>query len=322
MAGLRLARPEAGHGKLGRMENADKIWMDGELVAWDEAQVHFLTHALHYGTAVFEGIRAYETPDGTAIFRLRDHIERLARSAAAYRIPWHLDVDTVMEACRQVMRVNDLESGYIRPLVFYGLGAIGLNPAAGEVRTGIAAWRWGKYLGEEGVLNGIRVRVSSWRRISAESFIPTAKGSGQYLNSVLAKQEAVQTGYDEALMLNSDGNVSEGSGENLFLVRDGRVHTPPVASGILDGITRASVLALLESDGITVHETTLTRGDLYAADELFFTGTAAEVTPIREVDDRTVGAGKPGPITRKAQEMYADAVSGKLDARRSWLDFI
>jgi len=304
------------------MENADKIWMDGELVDWDDAQLHFLTHAIHYGTAVFEGIRAYETPDGTAIFRLREHIERLARSAAAYRIPWALDVDDVTEACRQVLRVNELESGYIRPLVFYGLGAIGLNPAAAEVRTGIAAWRWGKYLGEEGVQNGIRVRVSSWRRISAESFVPTAKGSGQYLNSVLAKQEAVVTGYDEALMLNSDGNVSEGSGENIFLVRNGLVHTPPVASGILDGITRASVIALLDAEGIEVRETSLTRGDLYAADELFFTGTAAEVTPIREVDDRPVGTGKPGSVTRKAQELYADAVSGKLDAWRSWLDFI
>jgi len=305
-----------------RMENAAKIWMDGEFVEWDEAQVHFLTHALHYGTAVFEGIRAYETPDGTAIFRLRDHIERLARSAAAYRIPWDLSVHDVMEACRQLLRVNDLEAGYIRPLVFYGLGAIGLNPAAGEVRTGIAAWRWGKYLGEEGVRNGIRVRISSWRRISAESFIPTAKGSGQYLNSVLAKQEAVATGYDEAIMLNSDGAVSEGSGENIFVVRSGRVFTPPVASGILDGITRATVVDLLAAEGIEVHEAVLTRGDLYAADETFFTGTAAEVTPVREVDDRAVGSGRPGPITRKAQELYSDAVSGKLDAYRAWLDFI
>ncbi len=304
------------------MENAAKIWMDGELVDWDDATLPFLTHALHYGTAVFEGIRAYETPDGTAIFRLREHIERLARSAASYRIPWDRDVEEVMEACRQVLRVNDLEAGYIRPLVFYGLGAIGLNPAAAEVRTGIAAWRWGKYLGEDGVLNGIRVRVSSWRRISAESFVPTAKGSGQYLNSVLAKQEAVATGYDEAIMLNSGGAVSEGSGENIFLVRDGRVFTPPIASGILDGITRASIVELLATDGIEVREAGLTRGDLYAADELFFTGTAAEVTPVREVDDRPVGTGSPGPVTRRAQELYADAVSAKLDAYRHWLDFI
>lgn len=304
------------------MEKATTIWMDGELVPWDDAQVHFLTHALHYGTAVFEGIRAYQTPEGTAIFRLRDHIERLHRSASAYRIPLEHDVGTLIDACVEVVRSNELESGYIRPLVFYGLGSIGLNPAAAEVRTGIAAWRWGAYLGEEGIENGIRVRVSSWRRISGQSFVPVAKGSGQYLNSVLAKQEAVSSGYDEALMLNVDGNVSEGSGENLFLVRDGVVHTPPVSTGILDGITRASVMALLTAEGVEVNQTVLTRGDLYAADELFFTGTAAEVTPVREVDDRPIGTGRPGPVTRKAQSLYSDAVSGKLDRWRSWLDFI
>lgn len=304
------------------MEKATTIWMDGEMIPWDDAQVHFLSNALHYGTAVFEGIRAYETPDGTAIFRLREHIDRLRRSANAYRIPWNHEVEDLMEVCREVMRVNELESGYIRPLIFYGLGAIGLDPAPAEVRTGIAAWRWGTYLGEEGVQNGIRVRISSWRRISAQSFVPVAKGSGQYLNSVLAKQEAVTTGYDEALMLSTEGNISEGSGENLFLVRDGEVFTPPVSAGILDGITRASVIALLGSEGIEVREHHITRGDLYAADELFLTGTAAEVTPIREVDDRTVGTGRPGPITRRAQSLYSDAVSGKLEAWRDWLDFI
>jgi branched-chain amino acid aminotransferase len=304
------------------MENATTIWMDGELVPWEDARVHFLSHALHYGTAVFEGIRAYETPDGTAIFRLRDHVERLRRSAAAYSIPWQHAVDEVMEACRDVVRANGLEAGYIRPLVFYGLGAIGLNPGAAEVRTGIAAWRWGAYLGEEGIQNGIRVRISSWRRVSGQSFIPLAKGSGQYLNSVLAKQEAVATGYDEALMLNADGNVSEGSGENIFLVRDGVVHTPPIAAGILDGITRASVIELLADEGVEIRQTNLTRGDLYAADELFLTGTAAEVTPIREVDDRPIGPGRPGPVTRQAQALYGDAVSGKLEKRRHWLDFV
>lgn len=304
------------------MDKATTIWMDGEMVPWDDAQVHFLTHALHYGTAVFEGIRAYQTPDGTAIFRLREHIERLRRSAQAYAIPWSHDVEELMEACRQVMRANRLETGYIRPLVYYGVGAIGLNPAAAEVKTGIAAWEWGAYLGEEGIQNGIRVRISSWRRISGQSFVPIAKGSGQYLNSVLAKQEAVATGYDEALMLNVDGNVAEGSGENLFLIRDGIVYTPPVSTGILDGITRASVIALLEAEGVDVREAGLTRGDLYAADELFLTGTAAEVTPIREVDDRPIGTGKPGPLTRQAQSLYADAVTGKVEARGGWLDFI
>ncbi|MGA7271470.1 MAG: branched-chain amino acid transaminase [Acidimicrobiia bacterium] len=304
------------------MENARTIWMDGEFVDWDDARVHFLTHALHYGSAVFEGIRAYDTPEGTAIFRLEDHIRRLARSANAYRIPWNLEVSEVMEICRQILRLNQLESGYIRPLVFYGLGSIGLNPAAAEVRTGIAAWRWGAYLGEEGIQNGIRVRISTWRRISPESFVPAAKGSGQYLNSIQAKQEAITTGYDEALMMNSGGDISEGSGENIFLVRDDIVHTPPISSGILDGITRASVMDLLRSEGLRVVETTLTRGDLYGADELFLTGTAAEVTPIREVDDRPIGTGRPGPITRRAQQLYADAVSGKLDEWRHWLDYI
>lgn len=304
------------------MDKATTIWMDGELVPWDEAQIHFLSHALHYGTAVFEGIRAYETPEGTAIFRLREHIERLQRSAVAYNIPLGYDVETLLEACRRVVGENGLESAYIRPLVFYGLGAIGLDPAAAEVRTGIAAWRWGTYLGEDGVENGIRVRISSWRRISGQSFIPLAKGSGQYLNSVMAKQEAVATGYDEALMLNADGNISEGSGENIFVVKDGVVHTPPVAAGILDGITRASVIDLLRAEGLEIRETVITRGDLYAADELFLTGTAAEVTPIREVDDRPIGSGKPGPVTRQAQSLYRDAVSGKLEARRSWLDLV
>lgn len=293
------------------MENAATIWMDGELVDWDDARVHFLTHALHYGTAVFEGIRAYETPEGTAVFRLRDHIERLRRSAAAYRIPWDRDVEEIIEACREVLRVNDLEAGYVRPLIYYGLGSIGLNPAAARVHTGIAAWRWGAYLGDEGIQNGIRVRVSSWRRISAQSFIPVAKGSGQYLNSVLAKQEAVATGYDEALMLNVDGNVSEGSGENLFLVRDGLVHTPPVSSGILDGITRASVMELLSGDGIEIRESTLTRGDLYAADELFFTGTAAEVTPVGQIEDLHF---KVGPVTRALMEDFEKLVRAPVAA--------
>lgn len=304
------------------MEKATTIWMDGEMVPSEEAQVHFLTHALHYGTAVFEGIRAYRTPDGTAIFRLREHIERLARSARAYGITWQHQVDEVMEACRAVIRANGLEAGYIRPLIFRSLGALGINPAAAEVRTGIAAWEWGAYLSDEGVRNGIRVRISTWRRISGQSFIPAAKGSGQYLNSVLAKQEAVATGYDEALMLNGDGNISEGTGENLFLARDGVLFTPPLSAGILDGITRASVMDLLRAEGVEIRETDLTRGDLYAADELFLTGTAAEVTPIREVDDRLVGPGQPGPLTRQAQELYADAVTGKDGSQRDWLDYL
>jgi branched-chain amino acid aminotransferase len=304
------------------MDSGKYIWMDGEMVDWDSATVHVLSHALHYGTGVFEGIRAYETPDGTAVFRLREHIERLHRSAKAYGLHLAHPVDDLIEACRQIIAVNELEAGYIRPLSFYELGTIGLNPGNARVRTIIAAWRWGAYLGEEGLARGIRVRVSSWRRIHQSSFVPVAKGTGQYLNSVLAKQEAVATGYDEAVLLNMEGNISEGSGENLFLVRDGELVTPPVASGILDGITRASVMRLLADEGVPVREATLTRGDLYAADELFFTGTAAEVTPIREVDDRPVGSGEPGPLTRRAQDLFAQAVAGKLSAYRSWLTFV
>ncbi|HKX74256.1 MAG TPA: branched-chain amino acid transaminase [Acidimicrobiia bacterium] len=304
------------------MDSAKLIWMDGELVGFEDATVHVLSNALHYGTGVFEGIRAYETPDGTAIFRLREHIERLFRSCRAYGIPLQRSVDELIEVCRQIVSVNELESGYIRPLVYYELGSMGLNPANSRVRVMVAAWRWGTYLGDEGVARGIRVRISSWRRIHQSSFIPVAKGTGQYLNSVLAKQEAVATGYDEALLLNMDGNVSEGSGENLFLVRDAQVFTPPVSAGILDGITRASVIELLGSEGVEVKEANLTRGDLYNADELFLTGTAAEVTPIREVDDRSIGTGGPGPVTRRAQDLFAQAVTGKLSEYRHWLTFV
>jgi branched-chain amino acid aminotransferase len=304
------------------MDSAKLIWMDGELVAFDDAKVHVLSNALHYGTGVFEGIRAYETPDGTAIFRLREHIERLHRSCRAYGIPIERSVAELEEVCREIITVNELESGYIRPLVYYELGSMGLNPASARVRVMVAAWRWGTYLGDEGVARGIRVRISSWRRIHQSSFIPVAKGTGQYLNSVLAKQEALASGYDEALLLNMEGNVSEGSGENIFLVRDGSAFTPPVSAGILDGITRASVIELLRSEGIGVSEYNLTRGDLYNADELFLTGTAAEVTPIRQVDDRTVGPGEPGPVTRRAQELFSQAVTGKLTEYRHWLTFV
>lgn len=304
------------------MEPSMYIWMDGELVPWDEANVHVLSNALHYGTGVFEGIRAYETDDGTAIFRLTEHLERLHRSARVYRVPLEWSVEDLAEACRAVMRENELEAGYIRPLVYYGLGAIGLNPTGATSHTAIAAWRWGAYLGEEGVLNGIRVGVSSWRRISPAAFVPVAKGCGQYLNSVMAKMEALSNGYDEALLLNADGNISEGSGENVFLVRDGVVLTPPISSGILDGITRHTVMTLLSRDGIEIREATLTRGDLFNADEVFFTGTAAEVTPVREIDARPIGAGRPGPVTRRAQELFETLTSGGNPDLGHWLEYV
>ena len=304
------------------MEPSLYIWMDGKLVSWDDATVHVLSNTLHYGTGVFEGIRAYETNDGTAVFRLTEHIERLHRSARIYRVPLEWSVEELVDACRTVMRENGLESGYIRPLAYYGLGAIGLNPTGATAHTAIAAWRWGAYLGEEGVLNGIRVGVSSWRRISPAAFVPVAKGCGQYLNSVMAKMEAISNGYDEALLLNADGNISEGSGENVFVVRDGVVFTPPISSGILDGITRHTVMTLFARDRIDIREATLTRGDLLNADEVFFTGTAAEVTPVREIDRRPIGSGRPGPITRRAQELFQRLVSGGDPELSHWLEYV
>ena len=304
------------------MEPTKFIWMDGELVPWDNAQVHVLSHALHYGTGVFEGLRAYETEDGPAIFRLDEHMVRMVNSAKAYGIPLRWSADDLSKAAKEVFAANELRSGYIRPLVFYGTGSMGLNPAGAEVRTIIATWEWGAYLGEEGLANGIRVAVSSWRRIDHSMLIPNAKGTGGYLNSILAKEEAVRAGYDEALMLNFKGYIAEGSGENLFVVREGAVVTPPSTSGSLDGITRGSVMTLLEDDGHAVREADLTRSDLYYADEAFFTGTAAEVTPIREVDGRPVGDGTPGPVTRRAQELFMGAATGKLDRYRHWLDHI
>ncbi len=304
------------------MDSSRFVWMDGEVVPWEEATVHVLTHALHYGTGVFEGIRAYETPDGTAVFRHREHMERLHNSARAYGLDLQWTVDELMDAARLVVRKNELESAYIRPIVYLGTGSLGLNPTGIPTRTSIAAWRWGAYLGEEGLLRGIRVRVSSWRRLDHQAFVPNAKGTGGYVNSVLAKREAVRDGYDEAILLNMRGFVAEGSGENLFLVRNGLVKTPPVSSGILDGITRATVMEVLRDDGYDVREMELTRSDLYNADELFFSGTAAEVTPIRELDGRAVGAGEPGPVSKRAQQLFKETVTGELEQYRHWLDFV
>jgi branched-chain amino acid aminotransferase len=303
------------------MEATEYIWMDGELVPWADAKVHVLTHGLHYGTGVFEGIRAYETDKGAAVFRLTDHIDRLERSAKAIGLPLDYSVGELVEVSKEVLRVNGLVSGYIRPIVFFGTGAMGLNPAGANVQVVIAAWEWGAYLGEEGLKNGIRVAVSSWRRIGHDAFMPNAKVTGGYVNSVLAKTAAVRAGYDEAILLNSEGVVAEGSGENLFVVRDGMVYTPPTSAGALDGITQASVRTLLIDAGYEVRDATITRTDLYYADELFFTGTAAEVTPVREVDDRAVGTGKPGPITRFAQEAFMDTVTGHNERHADWLEY-
>lgn len=312
----------AGAYSLAAMETASHIWRDGDLIPWDEAKVHFLSHALQYGTGVFEGIRAYDTPEGTAVFRLHEHMLRLDASARAYCIPMKYTVDEWDEACLHLLRETDLDSAYIRPQVFYGGGSIGINPAKNEVVSMMAAFPWGAYLGDDAAEKGIDTMVSSWRRISHASLIPTAKGSGGYLNSVLAKQEALAAGYDEAIMLNDSGSVSEGSGMNLFIVSQGIVYTPPVSAGILEGITRNSVIQLLRDDGVEVREVDLARGALYAGEEMFLTGTAAEVTPIRSVDRRVVGDGTRGPVTKKAQELFSAAVAGKLDDYRHWLRFV
>lgn len=304
------------------MEPVTHIWMDGELVAWEDATVHVLSHALHYGTGVFEGIRAYDTDEGPAVFRLTDHMQRLVRGAAAYQIPLPYSADDLTKAAREVISANELGACYIRPIVFLGTGSMGLNPKGAEPRVAVAAWRWGAYLGDEGLQNGIRVGVSSWRRIHQSMFIPDAKGTGGYINSVLARLEANAAGFDEALLLNMDGYIAEGSGENLFVVRDGVVRTPPTSAGALNGITSQSVIELLRDDGVTIIEANLTRSDVYYADEAFFTGTAAEVTPIREIDHRTIGSGSPGPVTKRAQELFMAAVTGKLDAYRHWLELV
>ena len=304
------------------MNATDYIWMDGELIRWEDATIHVLAHGLHYGTGAFEGIRAYETPEGTAVFRLTDHMDRLRRSAKALGIPLGYEVPELVEAAKQTIRENGLRSCYIRPITFFGTGSMGLNPAGATVHVVIASWEWGAYLGDEGIQNGIRVAVSSWRRIGHDSFMPDAKGTGGYMNSVLANTAARRGGYDEALLLNSDGLIAEGSGENLFMVRNGIVHTPPTSAGALDGITRNSVYQLLSEDGYEIKETQITRTDLYYADEVFFTGTAAEVTPVREIDDRDVGDGKPGPITRRAQELYMGTVKGESGLHTEWLEYV
>ncbi len=304
------------------MQPTKHIWMDGKLVDWDDATVHVLAHGLHYGTGAFEGIRAYETDAGPAVFRLTEHMERLERSCKALMLPVEWKVGDLVDASKELISLNGLTSGYIRPLVFYGTGSMGLNPAGATVHTIIATWEWGAYLGEEGLANGIRVKVSSWRRIGQDALMPNAKLTGGYINSVLAKQEALRAGYDEALMLNAEGFVAEGSGENLFVVRDGIVRTPPVTAGVLDGITRESVMTLLRDDGYEVIETDIARTDLYYADELFFSGTAAEVTPVREVDDRAVGDGRPGPVTKRAQQMFMDTVTGKNERHADWLEYV
>ena len=302
------------------MNEAEKIWFNGQLVDWADAKVHVLTHALHYGTSVFEGIRAYETADGPAVFRLKDHAERLVRSAQMYYMPLPYDVEEIRAAVRETIAVNGLQSCYIRPIAFRGYGTMGLFPLEAPVDVAIAVWEWGAYLGEEGIKHGIRAKIASWRRIGPSTVPATAKAGGQYLNSILARVETQKAGYEEAILLNEQGYVADGSGENIFIVRDGHIVTPPLQSSILEGITRQSIIVIARDLGFEVVERDIARAELYNADECFVTGTAAEVCPIREVDDHEIG--EPGPITRALQSAFFDAIHGRNPRYAEWLDYV
>ncbi|MHB8658167.1 MAG: branched-chain amino acid transaminase [Solirubrobacteraceae bacterium] len=304
------------------MEAVDLIWHNGELVAWEDAKVHVLTHGLHYGTGVFEGIRAYETERGTAIFRHRDHLDRLFKSSELYYMPIPYTLEELRTATHELILANNLTECYIRPIVFRGYGQMGLFPLDAPVEVSIAAWPWGAYLGEESLRRGIRAKVSSWRRIPHDALIPHAKASGQYLNSVLAKIEASKAGYQEAILLDSHGFVCEGSGENIFVVRDGVLLTPPQTAGILDGINRKSIMAIARDLGYEVVERNLARAELTLADEVFLSGTAAELVPVREIDDHLIGEGEPGRVTRALQQAFDDALHGRDQRYVNWLDVV
>ena len=301
------------------MKKAETIWLDGKLVPWDEAQVHVLTHALHYGVGVFEGIRAYRTADGrSAVFRLREHLQRLYDSAHIVLMEIPVPVEKLHEACLDVLRSNKLAEGYIRPVAFFGYGALGVG-AANPVQVAIWAWPWSAYLGEEGLKKGIRAKVSSFTRMHVNVNMVRAKVTGQYVNSFLATREAALGGYEEAILLDTEGYVAEGAGENLFIAKDGVLTTPPLSSAVLAGITRDSIMKIARDLGVTVVEQKFTRDTMYLADEMFMTGTAAEVTPVREVDNRRIGTGSPGPITKKIQETFFRAVKGEEPRYREWL---
>lgn len=299
----------------------DKIWMDGKFVSWDNATVHVLTHTLHYGLGIFEGIRCYETGKGSAIFRLDEHINRLFHSAHIFLMEIPYSKKDIRDAIIETVKVNRIKSCYIRPLVYIGYGAMGLYPKENPINVSIAVWSWGTYLGDEGLEKGIRIRTSSFIRNHVNANMTRGKVCGYYVNSQLAKKEAISGGYDEALLLDTEGYVSEGSGENVFIVRNGVLKTTPLTS-ILEGITRNSILQIAEDEGISIKEERFTRDELYISDEAFFTGTAAEVTPIRELDGRVIGEGRPGKITKKLQSIFFDIVKGKNKKYKSWLTAI
>jgi branched-chain amino acid aminotransferase len=302
------------------VETADLIWMNGEFVAWEDAKVHVLTHGLHYGTGVFEGVRCYDTEIGPAIFRHADHLDRLFKSAELYYMPIPFEREQLRQATLDLIARNGFRECYIRPIVFRGYGTMGLFPLDAPVDVCVATWKWPAYLGDDSKLKGVRAKVSSWRRISHDSLIPHAKASGQYLNSILAKIESHKAGYEEAILLDEHGHVCEGSGENLFVVRDGAIATPPHTSGILDGINRKSAVQIARDLGLDVTERHLARSELYLADEVFMTGTAAELVPVVEIDDHAVGTGAPGDITRSVQRAFDDALHGRSERYREWLD--
>ncbi|WP_341643938.1 branched-chain amino acid transaminase [Thauera sp. SDU_THAU2] len=306
------------------MSMADRdgfIWQDGKLVPWREATTHVLTHSLHYGLAVFEGVRAYNTAKGTAIFRLAEHTQRLINSAKIYMMDIPYSKDELMEAQKEVVRANKLESCYLRPLAFYGSEKMGISTRGSTVHVAIAAWPWGAYLGEDGLEKGIRVKTSSYTRHHVNSTMPRAKLAGTYPNSILANLEVTKMGYDEALLLDNQGFVAEGAGENLFIVKDGRIYEPEIASA-LTGITRDSIITVAREFGYEFSSKRLTRDDVYLADEAFFTGTAAEVTPIRELDDRIIGEGKRGPVTTRLQARFFDIVNGRAPEYEHWLAYV
>lgn len=302
------------------VEKLQKIWIDGEMVAWDDAQVHVLTHSLHYGLGAFEGIRAYKRANGKSyVFRLRDHIDRLFDTCKMTLLQPKVSREQVMQACIDTLRANNLPEGYLRPMVFLGEGAMGIYAPNNPVRTTVIAWKWGAYLGEEALKSGIRAKISSFARHHINISLAKAKMMGQYTNSVLAKREAKFGGYDEAILLDANGFVSEGSGENIFIVKKGVIHTPDLSSSILEGITRDTVITLAREMGLEVREGRITRDQLWLADECFFTGTAAEITPVREVDNRAIGEGTVGPVTKKLQDRFFDVVKGTDTSHQEWL---
>ncbi len=302
-------------------EKTDKIWMDGKFVPWDEAKVHVLTHALHYGLGVFEGIRCYDTTKGPAVFKLREHVKRLVKSADIFLMEIPFSEDEICNAILETVKVNGVKECYIRPIAFVGYGAMGLYAKDNPINVAVAVWPWGAYLGEEGLQKGIRIKTSSFVRTHVNTNMTRAKVTGYYVNSQLAKREALSCGYDEALLLDADGYVSEGSGENIFVVRNGVLKTTPPTS-ILEGITRESILTIAADEGIPVKEERFTRDEVYISDEAFFTGTAAEITPIRELDGRTIGAGGRGPITKNLQTIFFDTVKGKNSKYEGWLTYV